>query len=640
MKITEHLFDSLLEPVVILAENKKVIYCNEAFALLVGNSKRKISRGSIDEVITFAPPIDVFENLSQITDASPYREVNFVTAAQTEGKVQVTIQPFEAKNWIVFIRDVTLEETLQKKYRAELNQKESVIVDLEKAKIELQKYSKNLETMVDERTRQLSQANKTMAAMMDSLGQGFFIFNKSGDVLDVSSKACAHVIEGLPNRKKIWDVLKIEPAKVEGFQKWMTTVFAEMLPFEDLVPLAPHRYKHSAGLTISLEYHPMRDQDAIENIVVVATDISSLVAAQKQAEQEKEHAKLIIHMIKSKREIHRFIQESRLILKELKKQVHANRLENPNEIFRCLHTLKGGAALFNIKKLSDECHEAEQILSELRTVYSQAGFVALRGKCFDIEEQFELFLEETKEILGSGVTAAERHIEIELKRLNSIANKIEKIPGGGPLAKDLLLELAMEPVSRFIEPYNDLVDRTAIALGKSLAPLHIHNGTTLVVPEVYSPLFSTLVHAFRNAVDHGIETPDQRIEAGKSPEGQIEISFKISQKNQQRSLRICIKDDGRGIDPQAIRRKLDQCSIRHDHLSDFEAIQNVFESQFSTREIVSGISGRGVGMDAVREAALDLGGRCWVESSLGQGTSVFIEVPYTTEIPAIYEKVA
>lgn len=640
MTPTSSLFDSLLEPVFIIDNEQKVIYCNEAFALLTGNSRRKISRGRLPEAITFTPPIDIFDNLKNITDATPYREVAFTTSQGNQGKVQVTVQPYEDNSWIVFVRDVTLEETLQKKYRAELNQKESVILDLEKAKIELERYSKNLESMVAERTAQLSQANKTMAAMMDSLGQGFFIFDQSGQILNVSSKACDQVLEGRPDGKFIWDVLKLKETQIDGFKKWMTTVFAEMLPFEDLVPLAPDRYAHSDGLTISLEYHPMRDEQGIENIVVVATDISNLVAAQKQAEHEKEHAKLIIHMIKSKREIHRFIQESRTLIKDLKNHTRGARMENAQDIFRCLHTLKGGAALFSIKKLAEECHEGEQILAEIKSTYTPAGFIALRAKCFDIEEQFEQFLEETKEILGSGITSAERHIEIELKRLNAIANKIEKIPGGGPIARDLILELAMEPVSRFMEPYNDLIFRTASELGKNMGPLHIHNGTTLIVPEVYSHLFSTLVHAFRNAVDHGLETPDERVESGKPAEGHIEVSFKVTDKGPSRFLRICIRDDGKGIDPQAVRAKLDKLGVSHSHQSDFETLQSVFESQFSTRENVSDVSGRGVGMDAIRDAAQSLNGTCWVESSLGQGTSVFIEVPYITEIPASYESAA
>lgn len=640
MTLTTTIFDSLLEPVFIVGSDGQVKYCNESFSILCGISRRKITKGRLEDALSFTPAVDFLTNLTEITDATPYKEVNFTTTSGNTGKVQITFQPYGEDCWLAFTRDVTLEETLQNKYRAELNQKESVIADLEAAKLKLEHYSANLESMVAERTQQLSQANRTMAAMMDSLGQGFFIFDQTGLVLDVSSKACEHVLQARPNGKQIWEVLKIRENKIDGFKKWMTTVFGEMLPFEDLVPLAPNLFEHSDGLTVSLEYHAMRSEAGIENIVVVATDITSLVIAQKQAETEKEHAKLIIHMIKSKREIHRFIQESYSIINELKSYTSKDRLNDEGEIFRCLHTLKGGAAIFNIKQLTEECHAGEQLLSELKSSYSAAGFIALRAKSFDIEECFEQFLEETKEILGSGVTSTERHIEIDLKRLNTIAKKIEKIPGGGALAKDLILELAMEPVARFIEPYNEMIGRAAAELDKSVGPLHIHNGTILIVPEVYSPLFSSLVHAFRNSIDHGLETREERIEAGKKVDGQIEVSFKATEQKKNKVLRICIKDDGRGINPVTIREKLTKQGIEHSHLTDFEAIQSVFDSEFSTRDVVTTLSGRGVGMDAIREAAIKLGGKCWVESSLGQGTSIFIEVPYITEIPAAYDVAA
>ncbi len=179
MKIQYSLFDTLLEPVFVLNAERKVVYCNETAALVVGLSIRKITKGlRFDELFEFSEPIESLKRLIHICDATPYKEVTFKTAQGGEGKVQITLQPiFDSmgdKNWIVFVRDVTLEERLQKKYRAELEQKEDVIKALEDAKAQLENYSKNLEKMVEDRTRELSRLNQTMSALLDSLGQGFF----------------------------------------------------------------------------------------------------------------------------------------------------------------------------------------------------------------------------------------------------------------------------------------------------------------------------------------------------------------------------------------------------------------------------------------------------------------------------------
>lgn len=635
MKIQYSIFDTLLEPVFVLDVEQKVVYCNEAAALLTGLSVRKITRGlKLTEILHFEKPIEALKNLIQICDAIPYREISFSTTEGSSGKLQITLQPvFDTvgdKNWILFARDVTLEERLQLKYRQELEQKEVVISDLKQAKTQLEHYSKNLENMVAERTTALSSMNQTMSALLDSLGQGFFIFNSDGLVLDVSSKACTLTIETNPKGKNIWDVLKLPADKVDGFKKWMMTIFAEMLPFADLAALGPTHFTHSEGKYISLEYHPLTTVEGkITGIVVVASDITSLIEAQRLAESEKEHAKLIIHMIKRKREILRFIQESQHLMQLVRQQVSVD--EGPQDrdsLFRYLHTLKGGAALFSILPMATACHRAEDLLSNLGNQWSKANYIALRATCFEVAESFESFLKETRDILGPGALHDERQIEIAITKLNLLAKKIGCLPGGGPLAQELLLELVMEPVSDFIAPYVEMTESLAFRLQKKIAPLDIQTSGTMVIPEIYSGLFNTFVHIFKNSLDHGIEFPEARVLAGKSPVGQIKVEATILDPKGSPQLLFKISDDGVGIDPAIIRTKRAVTSSE----SDFETIQHVFDSQFSTRESASEISGRGVGMDAVKHAAQELGGKVWVESKVGQGTTFFIQVPYLTEI--------
>lgn len=638
MKIQYSLFDTLLEPVFVLGADQKVVYCNETAATVAGLSIRKITRGmKLSELFEFSEKIEALDRLIHICDATPYKEVTFKTSQGGEGKVQITIQPiFDSmgdKNWIVFVRDVTLEERLQKKYRAELEQKEDVIKALEEAKVKLEDYSKNLEEMVKVRTLELSRLNQTMSALLDSLGQGFFIFNSTGQVLDVSSKACLQTVECRPDGKNIWDVLKLPENKVEGFKKWMQTVFMEMLPFEDLSPLGPTSFPHSLDRYISLEYHPLRSNEgAIEGIVVVASDITSLVEAQTQAENEKEHAKLIINMIKSKREISRFIQEAQNMVTAIQAEAAKPAAQFDGEsLFRHLHTLKGGAALFSIKQVADACHEGETLLAAFNESPESEKLVLLKEKSVRIKESFAGFLNETRDILGSSILSPERQIEIGLSKVQEVASQIRSLPGGAPVAQDLLTELVMEPVQNFLEPYSDVMLRLAEKVDKSVAPLKITNGDLMVMPEVYSTLFSTLVHAFRNAVDHGIEAPSMRVNNGKSAEGHVEVSCNILNQSLIPTLQILIKDDGGGVDPAKIRSKLSQKGIDTSRKTDAEVIQHIFDSQFSTKEQVTEISGRGVGMDAIRVAAEALLGKVWVESKLGQGTSLYIEVPYTSE---------
>jgi two-component system chemotaxis sensor kinase CheA len=638
MRIQYSIFDTLLEPVFVLNAEQKVVYCNETASVVCGVSIRKITRGmKFSELLEFSEPLESLNDLVSVCDPTPYKEVNFKTSQGGEGKVQITLQPcFDQmgdKNWIVFVRDVTLEERLQKKYRAELEQKEDVIKDLEDAKVQLENYSKNLEIMVAERTKELSQLNSTMRALLDSLHQGFFIFNADGKILEVSSKACTDTIECRPEGRNIWDVLKVPENKVDGFKKWMMTVFMEMLPFEDLSPLGPTTYNHTAGKNISLEYFPLRSQEgALEGVVVVASDITSLIVAQKQAEIEREHAKLIINLVQSKKEIGRFVREAQSMFTDLAREFSSSTTDL-EATFRALHTLKGGAALFSIQEMAQACHEAENRLSQYKETHSRTDFSALKFQYSKVQKSFDTFLAQTKSILGSAAFSEERQLEVPFSKLQQTMDRVRKLPGGSMMAETILAEFLMEPIGEFFAPYNDVAHKTAEKLEKALSPVQLENTGIPVLPEIYSSLFGTFVHAFRNAVDHGIETPQDRVNAGKPEAGMIKVRFDLIKESGHSKLQICVQDDGAGVDPEKIRARLLSKNIDTSKESDTQVIQHLFDSQFSTKEQITETSGRGVGMDAIKIAAEELDGRAWVESVKGQGTSLFVEVPYYTTLP-------
>ena len=633
------IFDTLLEPVFILNERKEVLYCNEPASLICDSSPRKLARSKtpLDQVFQFAAPLEYIHSLAQVVDATPYQEIAFKIGDDKTGKVQITFQPFSEidgqKTWIAFFRDVTLEETLQRKYRAELEQKEDVILDLQKAQAELEKYSKNLEQMVEERTAQIKKLNQMMAALLDSLGQGFFIFDKSGACLEIFSKACEATVECKPYGKKIWEVLGLPERQVVGFQKWMTTVFAEMLPFEDLVPLAPQVFNHSQGKNIKLEYYPLRpkDQTGMDGVVVVATDITALVEAQREAEIEGAHAKMIVSLILHKRHLVNFMKESTALIEELKNEFKKEESASTDGLFRILHTIKGGAASFSIKPLADQAHESESLLTNWKADKTSQNFQNLKITALGIEEQFHQFSIENEGILGSADKLKSRWIELPADKLYQFQSKLPT----PQLSAEFLVEFLMEPIGEHFKQYGEIVQNIAEREMKSVDPVEFHNAEIPILPEHYSHLFSTFIHQFRNAVDHGIEPQGKRQETGKPLAGKIDVCFSLKEENGARWLWLEVKDDGGGIDPAKIRSLLTAKGIDVRRENDEQVIQHIFDSQFSTKEAVTETSGRGVGMDAILHAAQKLGGTAWVKSELGKGTSLYVKVPYLVTLQAL-----
>lgn len=635
MKTTYQLFDSLLEPCFVINKELKVVYCNETASVVCGLTIRKIQRTNFRELFTFSEPLEWLDGIEGVTDATAYKEVHFRTSEGGEGKIQITCQELpegDERHWLIFVRDVTLEERLQKKYRGELEQKEGYILELQKAQAELEKYSKNLEKMVEERTAEIRKLNQLMQALLDSLSQGFFVFDRAGNCLDFSSKACETVLEGRPNNKPVWDVLKLPGNKVEGFKKWLLTLFAEMLPFEDLAPLGPPSYPHSANNQIKLEYFPLQGETGtMDGVVVVASDITSLVEAQREAETERENAKLILNLVNKRQQISRFVRETQSLVRELARMVATPPADwNTEDLFRLLHTIKGGAATFNLLQTAKAAHEAETRLSFYREEPQPQRAQDLTEQCRMVGAAFEEFLAETQKMMGAATFSEERFVEVPVQELRALCAQLTHWTKGSSIIEQLQNKYIFEPAGSFFAAYDEVIQKVASSEGKSVRPLQVKNGRLPILPEAYASLFACFVHAFRNAIDHGIELPSTRIEKGKPEAGTIEVEL-IQQAGR---LEIRVQDDGNGIDPAKIRERLEKRGVVTQSESDQQVIQHVFDSSFSTRDIVTETSGRGVGMDAIRAAAQALGGDCRVESRLGHGTLLIVAVPWIVELPS------
>jgi len=157
-----------------------------------------------------------------------------------------------------------------------------------------------------------------------------------------------------------------------------------------------------------------------------------------------------------------------------------------------------------------------------------------------------------------------------------------------------------------------------------------------LIEEINDPL----VHLVRNSVDHGIETPEVRKEKGKNPTGTLILSAEHEGNN----IIITIEDDGKGIDPEVIRNKAVQKGLisadRAKELSKQDVLNLIFLPGFSTAEVVTNISGRGVGMDVVKTNVTKLRGIINIESTVGVGTKMIIKLPLTLAIiPGMIVKV-
>jgi chemosensory pili system protein ChpA (sensor histidine kinase/response regulator) len=193
-----------------------------------------------------------------------------------------------------------------------------------------------------------------------------------------------------------------------------------------------------------------------------------------------------------------------------------------------------------------------------------------------------------------------------------------------------LTQLRMRPLADVVEHFPRALRELCLQHGKQ-AHLSLHGSHTLLDRTVLEALADPLLHLFRNAFDHGIEAPEVRRAAGKPVHGQIDIE---AGHHGNRTL-IRIRDDGQGIPLEQIRTKAAQMGLDAQLLanaSEADLLSLIFEPGFSTKAEVTPLSGRGVGMDVVREHLRQIRGEITVETQTGQGTTFTLSVPLTLSV--------
>jgi two-component system chemotaxis sensor kinase CheA len=215
--------------------------------------------------------------------------------------------------------------------------------------------------------------------------------------------------------------------------------------------------------------------------------------------------------------------------------------------------------------------------------------------------------------------------------VDGLQQAVQELTRSSQALQAMVMQVRMIPVDVVFLRFPRLIRDLSTKLGKEVK-LELVGSETELDRTVVDALGDPLVHLVRNAVDHGLERPEDRLAAGKPRHGTIEIAARHAGG----SVIIEVSDDGNGIDPQAVARKaMSLGMIDEDTATSLDmrgAVELLFTSGFSTAQTTSDISGRGVGMDAVRDKIRQLGGEVVIDSTPGQGTVAQIRLPLTLAI--------
>jgi two-component system chemotaxis sensor kinase CheA len=220
----------------------------------------------------------------------------------------------------------------------------------------------------------------------------------------------------------------------------------------------------------------------------------------------------------------------------------------------------------------------------------------------------------------------EADLKNDVAKFRSTAQNLGRITGE---LQEGVMRIRMVPISQIFSRFPRLVRDLTKTLNKKVN-LVIEGEDTELDKSVIEDLLDPLMHSVRNALDHGVETPEERAAAGKSEEGTVLLKAS----NEGNMIVIEIADDGKGIDVEAVRAKAIERGLIHPSkvLTDIEAFNLIFDAGFSTAKQITNISGRGVGLDVVKRQIEKLNGSVTVSSQRGKGTRFTIKLPLTLAI--------
>lgn len=275
-----------------------------------------------------------------------------------------------------------------------------------------------------------------------------------------------------------------------------------------------------------------------------------------------------------------------------------------------LGTLRSGA---------DALHQADRIAAKL--VDKTASPVRIGSAADPLGTKTRHLLEELRAVLGRArteINAGLDRIESELWQAQGRARELQLVPAAGALAAvELTIREAAESLDKAVD-------------------VEVSGGEIRLDGYITAALREAMLHIARNSVDHGIEPAEVRLAAGKPAAGQIQ--FRVERRGSRVAF-VC-KDDGRGIDVDAVRSAAVRSGVRTkvpiEQLTSEEAMPLIFEAGVSTRTAITTLSGRGVGLDVVRETAMKLKGTVTASSAPGRGTTIEIVVPVSlSSLPAL-----
>jgi len=514
-----------------------------------------------------------------------------------------------------------------------------------------------LELRVAERTAQLSQKTNDIAAMLQNMKLGVCTVVPGNRIHPEYSDHLRHITgcDDLADRPLLPGVFGSSDLGDDRKDQVETALSAivgeELMMFEMNSHLLPRETRLAAAdgalRTVQLEWSPIvGEADQVDKVLLILQDVTHLRELEASSAQQREELERISKILKvSAGRFNNFIDSSRQFAANCRELITGRNTSDAEvvaSLFRSMHTIKGNARTFEFSSITDAAHQAEQTYDCLRKDAHFAWVEAdLLVELAAVENAIEQYVEVNEVKLGRKGRAADfltsRGVFLSPEQLAELKVAIAEATTSGATAglqrmQHLVGQLGLATLDRLVSGSLDAAESLARELGKPTPHIDVVGGDIGFNAGFAEALKSSLMHIVRNSLDHGIEGTDDRKQAGKPSQGTI--TFACRRVGEGAELRIA--DDGRGLGlPRLLEIGRSAGVFAADaQPAPAELASLIFHSGLSTAAAVTQVSGRGVGMDAVRAFLSEQHAEIDIELAADACTSKHSPFSFVVRIPA------
>jgi two-component system chemotaxis sensor kinase CheA len=460
--------------------------------------------------------------------------------------------------------------------------------------------------------------------LLDNAKEGFVFFDSDMRIEPLYSKEANRVFQINIADLQIHELLYSNDIKKASFLKETLQGILKETPQrqEVLISLLQDEFVINKN-NIQCEYKVLDEN----HFLLILTDITQTKELEQKIKDEQQVLKMVVQVVSVPEQFNEIKKDYYLLCSGIKE---FQTLEMLGNLRREIHTFKGLFAQKEMLHIVKHLHNFETIIDE-----------NIRNKELDepllnvtTETMMEWLNDDIKilnDILGDEFFSEHNYIHIDKKRIESLHDRFKRTikSYNNPLLDNIAYEiqrLSFHDIKSFLKPYEKMVLLLAQRLEKNIEPMVVQSDD-IFISDNFKPFLNSLVHVFRNCVDHGIESSEDRIEKGKSLKGNIFCSVRQDIDN----IIIIIGDDGKGLDPKLLKEKaLHRGTYTKEQLeckSDGEILYIIFEEDFSTTSSISDVSGRGIGLSSVWYEINRLGGIIEIDNNFGYGVEFKFTIP-------------